>query len=229
MPALLVDDHGPSEPLAAAARAAAGELGMGYLRNDENRGFAATVNAGLRIALAEGLDALLVNADVEFTTPGWLEALQGRTDTLGRPAAVVGGRLLFADGLIQHAGIYFSVLHRDFFHRFRYGPADLPEALVPCRCPVTAALQLVRLETLQAVGLYDEEFGLGYEDVDYCLRVFASGRECIYEPAAVALHPEKTFRGRASARIDALHERSAAHMWAKHAGTDLSPWIPEIA
>lgn len=229
MPALIVDDHSPSESLAHAARVAAGELGLGFVRFDENRGFAAAVNTGLRIARDEGLDALLVNADVEFAWPGWLEALQARTDTQGRPAAVAGARLLFADGLIQHAGIYFSVLHRDFFHRFRYGPADLPEALVPTRCPVTAALQLVRREALEAVGLYDEEFGLGYEDVDFCLRVFAAGGECVYEPAAVALHPEKTFRGRAGARINALHERSVERMWSKHAGTDLSALIPEIA
>jgi GT2 family glycosyltransferase len=229
MPALIVDDHSPSESLAASARVAAGELGMGFLRAEENRGFAANVNTGLRIARDEGLDALLVNADLELAFPGWLEALQARTDTQGRPAAVAGARLLFAGGLIQHAGIYFSVLHRDFFHRFRYGPADLPEALVPTRCPVTAALQLIRHETLEAVGLYDEEFGLGYEDVDFCLRVFESGRECVYEPAAVARHPEKTFRGRPDARISALHERSVARMWSKHAGTDLSRWIPEIA
>ena len=229
MPAVVVDDMSPNQALAAAARVAAGELGLGWLANDENRGFAATVNAGLAIARAEGLDALLVNADIEFAFGGWLEALQARTDTQGRPSAVTGARLLFADGLLQHAGIYFSVLHRDFFHRFRYGPADLPEALVPTRCPVTAALQLIRHDALDAVGLYDEEFGLGYEDVDFCLRVFAAGGECVYEPAAVAMHPEKTFRGRPSARIAALHERSAARMWSKHAGSDLSRWIPEIA
>jgi GT2 family glycosyltransferase len=229
MPALLVDDHSPSTALATASRAAAAELEMGYVRAERNSGFAATVNVGLEIARSEGLDALLVNADVEFAFPGWLEAMQARTDTHGRLAAVVGARLLFGDGLIQHAGIYFSALHRDFFHRFRYAPAQLAEALAPTRCPVTAALQLIRHETLESVGGYDERFGLGYEDVDYCLRVFASGRECIYEPAAVALHPEKTFRGRADGRILQMHERSIRRMWDKHAATDLSSWIPEIA
>ena len=47
----------------------------------------------------------------------------------GRPAAVVGARLLYPNGLIQHAGIFLSPLHRDWLHRFQYGPADLPEAL----------------------------------------------------------------------------------------------------
>jgi GT2 family glycosyltransferase len=225
---LIVDDASPADQLAEMAAIAAAELEAALVRNDENAGFAATVNAGLAVALDQGADAVLVNADIEFAWPGWLEALQERTDSAGRPAAVAGSRLLFPNGTIQHAGIYFSLLNRDFFHRFRYGPADLPEALVPTRCPVTAALMLIRHECLDAVGLLDEEFGMAYEDVDYCLRVFASGRECVYEPRAVAVHLEKAFRDRPTARARELAERSTRHMWAKHAGTDLSPWVPPV-
>ena len=168
------------------AGVAAEQLGMAFVRKDENSGFAATVNVGLEVARASGADAVLVNADIEFTHAGWLDVMQARTDQLGRPAAVVGARLLFPNGLLQHAGVYVSRLGRGFQHRFLHGPGDLPEALVPCACPVTGALQLIRHETLVQVGLYDESFGLGFEDVDYCLRVFAAGEACIYEPAAVA-------------------------------------------
>jgi GT2 family glycosyltransferase len=225
---LVVDDRSPNEELAGAAALAAEEVGGVFVRNEENLGFAGTVNVGLAVALREGADAVLVNADIEFDSPGWLEAMLARTDTKGRPAAVVGARLLFPNGTIQHGGIYFSLLNRDFFHRFRYGPADLPEALAPTRCPVTAALTLIRHETLEAVGLYDEEFGMAYEDVDYCLRVFESGRECIYEPAAVASHHEKAFRDRPTPRAIEMAERSQRHLWAKHGATDLSPWVPPI-
>ena len=54
--------------------------------------------------------------------------------------------------------MFFSLLGREFRYRYRMGPGDLPEALVPCRCPVSGALQLIRHETLAAVGLYDEGF-----------------------------------------------------------------------
>jgi GT2 family glycosyltransferase len=225
---LVVDDASPNEELAGMAEMAAQEVDGVYVRNEENLGFAATVNVGLRVALAEGADAVLVNADIEFASPGWLEALLARTDTQGRPASVVGARLLFPDGTIQHGGIYFSLLNRDFFHRFRYGPGDLPEALAPTRCPVTAALALIRHECLEAVGLYDEGFGMAYEDVDYCLRVFESGRECIYEPAAVASHHEKAFRDRPTERALEMARRSQRHLWSKHAATDLSPWVPPV-
>jgi GT2 family glycosyltransferase len=225
---LVVDDASPDDELAGLAELATQELDGVFVRNAVNSGFAATVNVGLRAAVREGTDAVLVNADIEFGWPGWLEAMQARTDTQGRPAAVVGARLLFPNGTIQHGGIYFSLLNRDFFHRFRYGPGDLPEALVPTRCPVTAALTLIRHECLEAVGVYDEEFGMAYEDVDYCLRVFDSGRDCIYEPAAVASHLEKAFRDKPTERALEMAERSQRHLWAKHAATDLSPWVPPV-
>ncbi|MGH2969788.1 MAG: glycosyltransferase family 2 protein, partial [Solirubrobacteraceae bacterium] len=225
---LVIDDHSPAAQLAQLAEAAADELGQAFVRKDANSGFASTVNVGLEVARAHELDAVLVNADIEFTQSGWLDLMRARTDSLGRPAAVVGARLLYPNGLLQHAGVYFSRLNRGFAHRFNHGPGDLAEALLPCRCPVTAALQLIRLETLVRIGIYDDSFGLAHEDMDYCLRVFEAGLECIYEPAATALHHESLFRGKTTARIAELHRRSAARLLEKHGGTDMTPWTPAV-
>jgi GT2 family glycosyltransferase len=191
---LVVDDYSPAGQLVDLLEVVAGELQVELYRRRVNGGFSRAVNVGLRRALDEGRDAVLVNADVEFPQSGWLETMLARTDTTGRPAAVVGARLLYPNGLLQHAGTYFSTLTRTWAHRYAFGPADLPEALVPTACPVTAALQLIRHECLAAVGIYDESFRMGWEDVDYCLRVFAAGRECVYEPAACAIHSESAFR-----------------------------------
>jgi len=223
---VLVDDHSPEPALAGLAEQAAAELGAGFVRKDENTGFAATVNVGLIYARQEGMDAVLVNADMEFTQPGWLDLMRARRDTKDRPAAVVGARLLYPNGLLQHAGVYFSVIRREFAHRFQYGPGDLPEAQLPCLCPVTGALQLIRHETLATVGVYDEGFGLGHEDMDFCLRTFAAGLECVYEPSATAIHHESLFRGKRSAAIAEMARRSALHLRTKHGTTDMTPWIP---
>jgi GT2 family glycosyltransferase len=223
---LVVDDCSPNTKLVDMLDLAAGELEIVLYRRPENGGFSRAVNDGLRWALKEGRDAVLVNADIEFTRPHWLEAMLARKDTTGAPAAVVGARLLYPNGLIQHAGVYYSTLHRFWAHRFNYGPADLPEALVPCRCPVTGALQLIRHECLYAVGVYDESFRMGHEDVDYCLRVFASGRECIYEPAACAVHAESVFRRRKGEGQDDWERESARTLQEKYATSDLSGFRP---
>jgi GT2 family glycosyltransferase len=208
--------------------AVADELGVTVVCKDENTGFAKTVNVGLEIALAQEWDAVLVNADIEFHEAGWLERMLARTDTLGRPAAVVGARLLYPNGTIQHAGAFLSLRTRGFWHRCQYAPADLPEALDPMRCPVTAALQLIRHETLEQVGLYDEEFRMAYEDVDYCLRVFNADLECVYEPTVCAIHHESVFRGRKDAKIEAWERASVERLATKWADSDLSQFCTPI-
>ena len=226
---LVVDDCSPATELVAMIGAAAAELEIELHRRPVNGGFSRAVNVGLRRALDEGRDALLVNADIEFRRPQWLEPMLARTDTTGALAAVVGARLLYPNGLLQHAGVYFSKLHRDWGHRFMHGPGDLREALVPCRCPVTGALQLIRHECLADVGIYDEGFRMGWEDVDYCLRVFASGRECIYEPMACATHLESIFRRRRGDGQDDWESQSNVALQRKYGTTDLSAYMPAYA
>jgi len=224
---LVVDDCSPACKLVDLIKIAAQELGIELHRRVANGGFSRAVNVGLQRALDEGRDALLVNADIEFRRPDWLEPMLARTDTSGRPAAVVGARLLYPNGLLQHAGVYYSTLHRGWGHRFAFGPSDLREALVPCRCPVTGALQLIRHECLDAIGIYDESFRMGWEDVDYCLRVFGSGRECIYEPAACATHAEKIFRSRCADGQEDWEQQSVSVLAGKYAGIDMSVFAPE--
>ena len=193
---LVVDDGSPARHLVEQLGPVTDELGQRLILKDENSGFSKTVNVGLRTALAEDHDALLVNQDLQFVEPGWLDAMLACEDDEDRPAAVVGGRLIYPSGLIQHAGIFYSRFYGWFDHRFRFAPADLPEANLRHNCPVTGALQLIRRETLEQVGIYDETFVMGHEDVDYCLRTLDAGLACVYEPAAWAYHHESAIRGR---------------------------------
>ena len=222
---LVVDDGSPDQALVDQLEAATGELGYALERRPSGDGVAVAANVGLRLARETGRDALVVAQNVSFVEAGWLEAMQARTDTQNRPAAVVGARLLFPNGLLSHAGMFFSLLGREFRYRHRMGPGDLPEALVPCRCPVSGALQLIRNETLEAVGLYDEGFWLGWEDVDYCLRTFAAGLECIYEPAARAVQHGAAVGdpGEQGSR-----DQSLRHLLTKYLRDDLSAYVPDL-
>lgn len=225
---VVVDDGSPARHLVGQLDAVCAELGQRLVLKADNSGFSRTVNAGLRIALEEGKDALLVNQDIQFVDGGWLAAMVERKDSEGRPAAVVGAKLLYPNGLIQHAGIHHSRLYGWYDHRFRFAPGELPEADVPCVCPVTGALQLIRHDVLEQVGLYDEGYVMGYEDVDFCLRVFDAGLECVYEPAASALHHESALRGRLDAKNAAWFNASAARHQEKQAGRDHSRFYPAL-
>lgn len=189
---LVVDD---ASPLGTETERVADEHEAEFHCQDENGGFSKAVNVGLARALGEERDALLVNSDVEFIDESdWLSAL------VGTDADVVGALLLYPTGghpikLVQSAGSYYSALTRGWFHRFQYAPVDVEEVWIEKECPCTAALQLVRWKCLEEVGLYDEEYELAFEDVDYALRVFAAGRTCRYQPYAMAFHHESTTRG----------------------------------
>ena len=226
---VVVDDASPAAHLVEQLAPVCAELGHRLVLKSENTGFSRTVNTGLQLALDGGHDALLVNQDIQFVEAGWLDAMLARTDAEGRPAAVVGAKLLYPSGEIQHAGVLYSRLYRWFDHRLRYAPGDLPEANLPRRCPVTGALQLIRHETLATVGLYDEAFQMGHEDVDYCLRVFDAGLECIYEPAACALHHESAIRGRLDRRVQEWELASAHTLLSKYAGRDHTAFSLSLA
>jgi GT2 family glycosyltransferase len=227
-PVIVVDDGSPVAELVGALESHAERFNFDMVRKEENTGFAKTMNVGLRRALAAGQDAVLVNADIEFFESGWLDRMVAQRDTQGRPAAVVGALLLYPAGLIQHGGIFFSFLTRTFDHRFRYAPGELPEAHRSMMVPVTGALQFIRHECLERVGLYDEGFHLSYEDVDYCLRVFEEGLECVYQPAVRAVHHESLFRGRADEKINDWQTDSWKRLMEKHRTTNMARWVPEV-
>lgn len=225
---VLVIGHPDADPMAAAQIAAAcAELGFLYGEPDTVEPRGATVNAALESALEEGHDLILLAPDVEPHAEGWVQALHARADSTGRPAAVVGGRLLHPAGLVEHAGLQFSLLQNEFVDRFRLGPASLEQSRVPSLRPVGPGMVLIRHRTLEAVGLLDPALP-GLEIVDYCLRCFAAGLESIYEPAAVGTcHRDLYARQK---RTEA--EKRSAHVLAsalahKHAGA-LARWIAPI-
>lgn len=189
---------------------------------EENSGFSSTVNVGLQRALDEGIDACLINADIEFKEYEWLaEAQESEAD-------IVGALLFYPNMLIQHAGIYFSLFTRAFDHRFKGSPPNLPIAQVPIECPVTGALQFIRNSVLQDIGLYDEEFRLSMEDVDFCLRAIKAGHKSLYNPRVKAVHHESLFRGEANKTMRQWEIESRRRLLKKYKDDDFQGLVPTM-
>jgi GT2 family glycosyltransferase len=222
---LVVDDFSPAQDLVAGIEPGLHRYDADLHRKQENSGFSKTVNIGLRRALNEGRDAVLMNADMEMLTPGWASICRkARID--GEQAAVIGALLFYPNDLIQHAGIYFSILTRNFNHMYRFGPRNLPDAYRQRACPVTAAFQYIRHGTLEKVGIYDENFFMAHEDVDYCVRVQLAGLRCLYEPKVRAYHAEAMFRGRPSPKVQEWETKSWLYFAEKWEGQVFNGMIP---
>ena len=128
---------------------------------------------------------------------------------LQRPdAGVVGAKLYFADHMVQHAGILVGVrgalahANQDFSAK-REG--YLARAVRPGNfSAVTGACQMVRRDVFEQVGGYNEEFAVGFNDADFCLRVWEAGYRTIFTPYAELYHYEFTSRGREEANEEKL-------------------------
>ncbi len=161
------------------------------ISNAENIGFARACNQGAQTATGDYV--LFLNNDTEVQ-PGWLTAMLD-VFRLHPDTAVVGNKLLFPDGTIQHAGV---VIVRDEVLNLPLSPwhigyrkQDEPAYnQLHSLLSVTAACMLVRKTAFEEVGGFDEKYWNGYEDVDFCFKIKQAGYEIYYQPESVVIHYE---------------------------------------
>jgi N-acetylglucosaminyl-diphospho-decaprenol L-rhamnosyltransferase len=171
--------------------------GVRVIANVDNRGFAAGSNQGLE--QSTGHHIMLLNPDT-VVMPGALQAmmttLEGRVDV-----GVVGPKLVYPDGRLQHSAFRFpslAMIFLDFFpfhHRLldsrlngRY-PRSWYERgdVFPIDHPLGAAL-MVRRSTVGDVGLLDEGYYMYCEEIDWCMRIKRAGWGILCCPQAEIVH-----------------------------------------
>lgn len=152
---------------------------------------------------AGGEYLLFLNDDTEVISGGWMQAM---LEHAGRPeVGAVGARLLYPDGLIQHAGV---VLGAGGFwgpgvgsHSCQHYPLDVPgpagfAANTTRNCgAVTAACLMLRKAVFEEIGGFDEALSVAFNDVDLCLRIWERGYRIVYTPHAELYHYESASRG----------------------------------
>lgn len=170
--------------------------------HQENRGFAQACNSGAQVATGRYL--VFLNNDT-IPLSGWLDSLFSHIENHPE-AAIVGAKLLYPNGTVQHAGMAFSA-DREPEHLYRGFPTDHPAVNKTRRFRmVTGACLLIRRGTFRAAEGFDTGYVNGYEDVDICMRVGESGREIHYCHESVLIHLESVSEGRTE-RDASNHER----------------------
>jgi N-acetylglucosaminyl-diphospho-decaprenol L-rhamnosyltransferase len=76
---------------------------------------------------------------------------------------------------------------------------------------VTAAAIWIRREAFAALGGFDEEIFMYYEDVDLCYRARSAGEVCMYYPVGAITH----FRNKAPTSKD---RKQLQRNWLRHFG-----------
>ncbi len=161
--------------------------------------------------VADGDFLLFLNDDIEIIQEDWLDAMM---EHARRPdVGIIGPRLLYRDGKVQHAGMFLSNngIGR---HAFRFAAGDDPcyfgLALTQRNVmAVTGACMLVRRDTFEQLGRFDEAHEIVNNDLDFCLRAHRAGWLTVFTPYATLIHYELASRAAMKEAFDLTHFNAA--------------------
>jgi hypothetical protein len=200
-----VVDNASSDDSVAAIQQAFPQTHL--IASQTNLGFAGGNNAALR-AIGFGNTAAstslpnavyLLNSDTR-THPGATKTLYDALFTLPK-AGVVGARLTYGDGSFQHSAFAFPGLAQLWIELLP-APGRFYESRLNGRYPQTAyqrdvpfpvdhtlgATMLLRREVIQQTGMFDEQFHMYCEEIDWSWRIRQAGWEIYCVPAAHVTH-----------------------------------------
>lgn len=180
------------------------------LFSEVNCGFSANVNRGLR-SVEDNADVLLLNSDTELTK-GSVEAL---ISVARRNGSLTGARLLYPNKEIQHGGGFRNFNSLEWFEHLYRGRDRLhtPSLVSKNTLFCTGAALYIPNEVRARVGLFDEGFQMGFEDVDYCLRAWQNNIPVIYCGASEIIHHESITRGKVQGEREISSQK---FFWKKH-------------
>jgi GT2 family glycosyltransferase len=185
---------------------------------DETFNFSRKINVGVSAARADVV--LLLNDDTELIEPTGIATMlsllgssqSGGTTPFG-DVGVVGAKLLYSDGTLQHGG---HVYHGEFMHACIGWRGDNPGPqrmfAIERECAgVTAAALMTTREVFDRAGRFPEDLPLHFNDVDFCVSVRELGHRILFTPHASWYH----FEGKTRARGATMDEwNRVANRWA---------------
>lgn len=202
MPVIVIDNASHDDTVKIARKARPDAL---IRANQTNAGFGAALNAGTRLARTPFV--LLLNPDVEISAEA-VAALRATAHAMPR-------NFLFGPAMVDCEGRaikaprapLFAPEH-PLFKPLRKRKCDLP--VLPARaCEVgwiVGAAMFVRREALRAIGGFDENIFLFFEETDLCHRAILAGQPPVWVPEATVTNLEGSSSGTPMARMNYFRE-----------------------
>jgi len=177
-------------------------LELKTIRSEKNLGFSGGQNVGIRYALENGADYVLILNNDTIVDKNLMEELLNAAQK-DKDIGIVVPKIYFAS--------YFE------FHKDRYSKNDLGKVFwyaggemdwknvigfhrgvdkvdsgqydrIEKTDFASGCCMLVRREAFEKVGFLDEKFFLYYEDSDFCERIRRAGYSIMYSPKAILWH-----------------------------------------
>jgi len=201
---LVVDNASKDDSLKAVLEIARDDARISILRNDQNEGFAAACNRGMKAAGSDYL--MILNPDCVVEAGAIETLLQFMEQAPG--VGMAGPLLLNPDGTEQ-AGCrrtvptpwrsFVRVFNLSFlkdryprlFSDFTLNNDPLPVKPVEMEA-ISGACMLVKREAVEDVGPMDDKYFMHCEDLDWCMRFRQRGFSIMFVPAARVVHYQGT-------------------------------------
>ncbi len=199
-----------------------------YLANAENRGFAAAVNQGMR--LATGRYILLLNPDT-VVPPDAIERMVQHMDAdvdVGIGSCIIrypNGELQPSirrfPKLLDQLLILFKVPH--VVSRLKavdeYMMTDVDAMKTQDVDSIMGAFMMIRKSVIDEIGMFDERYFIWFEEVDYCKMAHDAGFKIRhYADVEIVHHKGHTFNQLATIRKQKWIRESMRKYFAKHEG-----------
>jgi GT2 family glycosyltransferase len=181
-------DNGSTDGSTARLTAEFTGDGVALLENGANFGFAAGNNPGIRRALADGCEfVLLLNNDMVCISPEFLAHGVAAAEQ-ARDIGIVGGKLVSWPETTRLWSVGGEV--RWWNERFLgLGETDQGQYDQAAeRSFISGAMMLVHRSVFDRIGLLPEEYFFGGEDREFCVRAARAGFRLRYEPRFLAAH-----------------------------------------
>ncbi len=192
---IIVVDNGSTTENKSVLEKELKERNVTYIFEKMDFNFSHMCNVGARAG--KGKYILFLNDDIEVTDSGWLSWMTGQAAR--KWTGAVGAKLLYpGTNLIQHDGIInrkrdpihiFSGMDdsADLYHMRNVADVDV--------LAVTGACLMVSRDKFEAVGGFNEDFPVAYNDLDLCFRLYKAGYFNIVRNDVSFFHHESVSRG----------------------------------
>lgn len=222
-------DNGSSDDSVLRLRAVSAP-NLEIIETGKNLGFSGGNNVGIKKALTENFDYVLLLNNDTTVDPNFLDELVKIAES-GKDIGIVGPKIYFFNepNRIWYGGGKFSWLgggrHLQYeeidpvAEQARYGAGKNPDENKPRETDyMTGCAFLIKSEVIKKIGMLDERFFMYYEDTDWSLSAKKSGYKIIYAPSAKIYHKiSKTAAKLGNPTIHYYHIRNALLLSKKQA------------
>ncbi len=162
-----------------------------FILNKENLGYTGGNNLGIKRAIDEGADyVLMLNNDTKVINPNFLYKIVGQmSEELS--VGIIGPKVFDSDRIVQETILFaptlLNLIRESLFFKI-HRKIKKNYNVAQCVEVVSGVCWLIRREVIKTIGLLDEDYFMYVEEQDYCYRAEKAGWKIMYYPVESVIH-----------------------------------------